>query len=61
MIQTMLSDLASDPAGFEFPFGQIMVISPNTMLYKGVKQHTGPKGGPVREGPALNAYIYKMD
>jgi hypothetical protein len=61
MIQTMLSDLASDPAGVKFPFGQIMVVSPNSMLYKAVKQNTGPKGGPVREGRALDAYIYKMD
>jgi hypothetical protein len=61
MIQTILSDLASAPAGVKFPFGQIMVVSPNSMLYKAVKQNAGPKGGPVREGPALDAYIYKMD
>ena len=61
MIQSMLSDLASDAAGVKFPFGQIMVDSPNSLLYRTVKQHSGPKGGPVREGPALDAYIYKMD
>jgi hypothetical protein len=61
MIQTMLRDLASDPAGVKFPFSQIMVVSPKTLLYKGVKQRSGPVGGPVREGPALDAYIYKMD
>jgi hypothetical protein len=57
----MLSDLASDPAGVKFPFGQIMVDSPNSLLYKTVKQRSGPVGGPVREGRALDAYIYKMD
>jgi hypothetical protein len=61
MIQAMLSDSASDPAGVKFPFGQIMVVSPNSMLYKAVKQRTGPVGGPIREGPALDSYIYKMD
>lgn len=61
MIQTMLRDLASDPAGVKFPFSQISVVSPKTLLYKELKQHSGPVGGPVREGWALDAYIYKMD
>jgi hypothetical protein len=61
MVRTMLSNLASDPAGVKFPFGQIMLVSPNSLLYKSVKQRTGPVGGPIREGPALDAYIYKMD
>lgn len=53
MIQTMLRDLASDPAGVKFPFSQIMVVSPKTLLYKELKQRSGPVGGPVREGRAL--------
>jgi hypothetical protein len=61
MVRTMLSDLANGPTSVKFPFNQIMLTSPNSLLYKTVKQHTGPIGGPIREGPALDAYIYKMD
>jgi hypothetical protein len=43
MLRTMLSDLASDPAGVKFPFGQIMLVSPNSMLYKGGQATHGSK------------------
>lgn len=37
-----------------------MLVSPYSLLYKMVKQRSGPRIGPVREGLSLDAYIYKM-
>ncbi|HTR36361.1 MAG TPA: hypothetical protein VMH80_10690 [Bryobacteraceae bacterium] len=60
-VSTLLYDLANDPQKpLEFPMDRIILVSPYSLLYKMVKQHAGPVGGPVREGPVLDAYIYKM-
>ena len=59
---TLLYDLANDPQEpLEFPMDRIMFVSPYSLVYKTVKQYAGPVGGPVREGPVLDAYIYKME
>jgi hypothetical protein len=44
-----------------FWWDRIRIISPSSLIYQELKQHAGPVGGPVREGPALDAYIYKME
>lgn len=62
MLSTLLYDLANDPKKpLQFPLDRIMLMSPHTLLYKMVKQRSGPRVGPVREGFAMDAYIYKMD
>lgn len=48
------------PRTLNFWWDRIRIISPASLTYKELKQHAGPVGGPVREGPALDAYIYKM-
>jgi hypothetical protein len=61
MIAMMLKDLSVDPnRPLQFPLDRITLVSPYSLLYKMVKQRTGPVGGPVREGYALDSYIYKM-
>lgn len=56
-----LNQLAQDAEKpLQFSFERIMVIGPESLLYKTVKQNSGPRNGPVREGPALDAYIYRM-
>lgn len=61
MILGMLSELSSDSKRpLEFPFERITLLSPYSLLYKMVRDHSGLRYGPVREGPALDSYIYKM-
>jgi hypothetical protein len=61
MLAVMLKDLSLDPkAPLQFSLDQIKLVSPHSLIYKRVKQYAGPVGGPVREGPALDSYIYKM-
>ncbi len=61
MLGVMLKNLSLDPeAPLQFSLDQIKLVSPHSLLYKQVKQYAGPVGGPVREGPALDSYIYKM-
>lgn len=48
------------PRTLNFWWDRIRIVSPANLTYKMLKQHAGPVGGPVREGPALDAYIYKM-
>lgn len=61
MITAMLSELSSDPESpLQFPMGRIMFVSPYSLLYKIVRDYSGLRYGPVREGPALDSYIYKM-
>ena len=56
-ISTLLHDLANDPKEpIQFPLRGIRLVSPYSLIYKMVKQRTGP----AHEGPALDAYIYKM-
>jgi hypothetical protein len=62
MIALMLKELAIDTnAPLQFPFDRIILVNPHSLLYRRVKQNADPVGGPVREGPALDSYIYKMD
>lgn len=57
----MLKDFSIDPkTPLQFSLDQIKLVSPHSLIYKRVKQHAGPVGGPVREGPALDSYIFKM-
>jgi hypothetical protein len=61
MISQMLSDLSSDPTRpLQVPWDRIMLVSPYSLLYKMVRDYSGLRYGPVREGPALDSYIYKM-
>jgi hypothetical protein len=61
MISQMLSELSSDPKrALQFPLDRIMLVSPYSLLYKMVRDYSGLRYGPVREGPALDSYIYKM-
>lgn len=61
LLSMVLHDLASDPkAPLEFPLDRIMLVSPYSLLYKMVRQRTGLRVGPAREGLTLDAYIYKM-
>ncbi|HYL34890.1 MAG TPA: hypothetical protein VEV17_03135 [Bryobacteraceae bacterium] len=60
-VSMLLYELANDPvAPLQFPLDRIMLVSPYSLLYKMVKQRSGPRIGPVREGLSLDAYIYKM-
>jgi hypothetical protein len=62
MIASLLKNLSSESQKpLEFPLDRIRLASPYSLDYKLVKQHAGPVGGPVREGPVLDAYIYKME
>jgi hypothetical protein len=62
MLSRILHDLPNDPQmPFELPLDRIMLVSPYSLLYKMVKQRTGLRVGPTREGLALDAYIYKME
>jgi hypothetical protein len=56
-----LNNLDTEKGRVTIPFDQVMAVSPSSQIYQTVKQHAGPIGGPVREGPVLDAYIYKMD
>lgn len=59
-LSMLLYDLANDLPPLEFPLERIMLVSPDSLLYKTVKQRTGLRVGAVREGLTLDAYIYKM-
>src|SRR5690348_2346942 len=51
MVSMLLSNLANHPERpLEFPLDRVKLVSPTSLLYKMVKQRTGPKDGPVREG-----------
>ena len=61
MISQMLSELSSDRnTSLQFLWDRIVLVSPHSLLYKTVRDHSGLRYGPVREGPALDSYIYKM-
>jgi hypothetical protein len=61
MLAVALNDLSIDEQKpLQFPLDRIRLVSPYSLVYKMVKQHAGPVGGSVREGPILDAYIYKM-
>lgn len=61
MISQMLRELSSDQnRPLQFPLDRIMLVSPYSLLYKMVRDYSGLRYGPVREGPALESYIYKM-
>jgi hypothetical protein len=61
MISTLLHALANDPERpLDFPLDRIRLLNPFSSLYKLVKQRTGLRVGPVREGLTLDVYIYKM-
>ena len=62
MVALMLRELAADPdEPLKFPLDRIRLDGPNTLLYKTVRDHSSIRYGPVREGPALDSYIYKME
>jgi hypothetical protein len=56
----LLNNLDAEKGQVTIPVDQVMAVSPSSQIYQTVKQHAGPIGGPVREGPVLDAYIYKM-
>jgi hypothetical protein len=56
----LLNNLDTERGRVTIPVDQVMVVSSSSQIYQTVKQHAGPIGGPVREGPVLDAYIYKM-
>ena len=57
----VLKDLDIKPPGpLHSWWDRIKIISPSSLIYRTLKQQAGPMGGPVREGAALDAYIYKM-
>jgi hypothetical protein len=56
----LLKDLDAEAGRKIIPVDQITVDSPASFVYRMVKKQTGPVGGPVREGPGLDSYIYKM-
>jgi len=61
MIVEMLDHLAiADRKPLQFPLDRIMVVGPNSLRYKTVRDHSGLRFGPVREGSAMDSYIYKM-
>jgi hypothetical protein len=60
LLSELLNGLGTDPERLQFPLDRIRLVSPYSLLYKMIKQRAGPIGGPVREGPVLDAYIYKM-
>jgi hypothetical protein len=61
MIARMLKDLSSDPDGpLQFPLDRISLASPSSLIYQTVRRHSGLFFGPVREGYAMDSYIYKM-
>jgi hypothetical protein len=62
MVVLMLKELAVAPENpLKFPLNRIKVVGPNTLLYKTVRDHSSIRYGPVREGPAFDSYIYKME
>lgn len=62
MISSMLSELAGNSKEpLRFSLDQIMLVSPYSLLYNMVRDYSGLRYGPVREGPALDSYIYKME
>ncbi len=48
------------PRPLNFWWDRIRIISPASLTYQTVKQRSGLRFGPVREGPVSDAYIYKM-
>ena len=61
MIALMLKDLSRDPEiPLQFPLSRIKLVSPQSLLYKRVRDHSGLRFGPGREGRAMDSYIYKM-
>ncbi len=61
MVALMLKELSADPCKpLQFPLDRIRVVGPNTLLYQTVRDHSGLRYGPVREGYAMDSYIYKM-
>jgi hypothetical protein len=62
MTALMLKELSADPdKPLQFPLDRIQLVGPNTLLYRSVRDHSGIRYGPVREGYAMDSYIYKMD
>ena|SRR5579862_4749351 len=62
MIALMLKHLSHDPKlPLQFPLNRIKLVSPQSLLYKRVRDHSGLRFGPVREGHAMDSYIYKME
>lgn len=61
MIALRLRDLSMDPdRPLQFPLDRIRLVSPHSLLYKSVRDHSSLRFGPVREGHSRDAYIYKM-
>ncbi len=61
MIALMLRNLAIDPdRPLQFPLDRISLASPSSLIYRTVRRHSGMMYGPVREGFAMDSYIYKM-
>jgi len=61
MIAAMLKSLATDPERpLQFPLKRIKLASLNGLLHQTVRRHSGLIYGPVREGYAMDSYIYKM-
>jgi hypothetical protein len=57
----VLKDLDIKPPGpLHSWWNLIKIISPASLIYQRAKQYSGSRFGPVKEHPALDAYIYKM-
>jgi hypothetical protein len=44
-----------------FWWDRTKIISPSTLIYRNLKQRAGTGDKPVREGWALDSYIYKLE
>ena len=62
MIAGMLNDLSINAhKPVQFPLDRITLASPHSLRYKTVRDNSGIRFGPVREGPAMDSYIYRMN
>ena len=49
------------PEPFDSWWGRVKIISPASLVYRNLKQRAGTGDRPVREGWALDSYIYKLE
>jgi hypothetical protein len=59
--RALLYNMDVEQPGLPFWWDRVQIISPSSLIYQSLRQRTVSKDRPVREGPALDAYIYKME